>query len=102
MVTLLRKIIGDPGEKAIEKIAQTLVPDINSLEGQMQGRSDEELFDLTRQFRDRLARGEALDEPAALRPSPQCGRWPAATWASAITTYSLSGALCCTGARSPK
>ena len=52
MVTLLRKIIGDPGEKAIDRIAQSLVPDINSLEGRMQARSDEELSDLTQQFRD--------------------------------------------------
>ena len=62
MVTLLKKIIGDPGEKAIDKIAQTLVPEINALESPMQARSDEQLYDLTRQFRDRLARDEALDD----------------------------------------
>ena len=62
MVTLLKKIIGDPGEKAIDKIAQTLVPDINALEGQMQARSDDELLELTQQFRDRLERGETLDD----------------------------------------
>ncbi len=62
MVTLLRKIIGDPGEKAIDKIAQTLVPDINGLEDQMQARSDEELEGLTQNFKDRLGRGESLDD----------------------------------------
>ncbi len=62
MVTLLRKIIGDPGEKAIDKLANTLVPEINSLEVQMQARSDAELGGLTQQFRDRLDRGESLDD----------------------------------------
>ena len=62
MVTLLRKIIGDPGEKAIDKIAQTLVPDINGLEDQMQARSDEELEGLTQNFKNRLGRGESLDD----------------------------------------
>ena len=62
MVTLLRKIIGDPGEKAIDKIAQTVVPEINDLEPEMQARSDEQLGELTQQFRDRLARGETLDD----------------------------------------
>ncbi|MYC29854.1 MAG: preprotein translocase subunit SecA [Chloroflexi bacterium] len=62
MVTLLRKIIGDPGEKAIDKIAQTVVPEINNLEPEMQARSDEQLGELTQQFRDRLAGGETLDD----------------------------------------
>ena len=62
MVTLLRKIIGDPGEKAIDKIAQTLVPEINDLEPEMRARSDEQWGELTQQFRDRLARGETLDD----------------------------------------
>ena len=62
MVTLLRKIIGDPGEKAIDKIAETLVPHINDLEPDMQARSDEELLGMTAQFRNRLDRGEALDD----------------------------------------
>ena len=88
MVTLLKKIIGDPGEKAIDKIAQTLVPDINDLEGQMQARSDDELLDLTQQFRERLARGETLDdllpeafaavrEVARRKPGPAALRRPA-------------------------
>ncbi len=62
MVTLLRKIIGDPGEKAVEKLAQTLVPEINALEAQMQARSDTDLCGLTQEFRHRLERGETLDD----------------------------------------
>ena len=62
MVTLLRKIIGDPGEKAIDKLAQTLVPQVNDLEPGMQTRSDEELYGLTQEFRHRLERGETLDD----------------------------------------
>ena len=62
MVTLLRKIIGDPGEKAIDKIAENMVPHINDLEPQMRARSDEELLEMTVQFRGRLDRGESLDD----------------------------------------
>ncbi len=62
MVTLLRKIIGDPGEKAIEKLSQTVVPRINGLESRMQALTDEQIYDLTRQFRDRLACRETLDD----------------------------------------
>ncbi len=62
MVTLLRKIIGDPGEKAVDRIAQSLVPRINDLEPAMRARSDDELRSLTPHFQDRLARGESLDD----------------------------------------
>jgi len=62
MVTLLRKIIGDPGEKAIDKIAETMVPHINDLEPRMRACSDEELLGMTAQFRGRLDRGESLDD----------------------------------------
>ena len=61
MVTLLRKFIGDPGEKAVEKIAQTLAPQINALESQMQALSDTQLSELTPRFKARLAKGETLD-----------------------------------------
>ena len=61
MVTLLKKIIGDPGERAVDKIAQTLVPQINAFEPRMQARSDEDFYGLTQAFRERLTRGESLD-----------------------------------------
>ena len=62
MVTLLRKFIGDPGEKAVDKIGQSLVPKINALEPGLQGLSDDQLRGQTERFRERLARGETLDD----------------------------------------
>ncbi len=62
MVTLLRKFIGDPSEKAVDKISQDLVPAINALEGELQSRSDAQLRELTEQFRHRLTRGETLED----------------------------------------
>ena len=62
MVTLLRKFIGDPGEKAVDKIGQSLVPKINALESGLQGLSDDQLRGQTARFRERLARGETLDD----------------------------------------
>ena len=62
MVTLLRKFIGDPGEKAVEKIRQQVVPQINALERGMRKLSDEELAGQTVKFRERLAAGETLED----------------------------------------
>ena len=62
MVTLLRKFIGDPGEKAVDKIGQSLVPKINALEPGLQNLSDDQLRGQTERFRERLARGETLDD----------------------------------------
>ena len=62
MVTLLRKFIGDPGEKAVAKIRQQVVPQINALEPAVQALSDAELKGQTAKFRERLAAGETLDD----------------------------------------
>ena len=62
MVTLLRKFIGDPGEKAVAKIRQQVAPQINALEPAMQALSLEELAGQTVKFRERLAAGETLDD----------------------------------------
>ena len=62
MVTLLRKFIGDPSEKAVDKIERDLVPIINALEADLLGLSDDELRDKTDQFRERLAQGETTDD----------------------------------------
>ena len=76
MVTLLRKFIGDPSEKAVDKIGQAVVPAINALENRMQGLTDVQLLDMTGQFRDRLARGETLDDllPEAFAVVREVGR----------------------------
>lgn len=62
MVTLLRKFIGDPGEKAVAKIRQQVAPQINALEPAMQALSDTELAGQTAKFQERLAAGETLEE----------------------------------------
>ncbi len=60
MMALLGKIFGDANERYIKSI-QPLVGEINSREGEFQKFSDDELKDLTAQFRRRLAGGAALD-----------------------------------------
>ena len=78
MVTLLRKFIGDPGEKAVEKIRQQVVPQINALEPEMQALSDGELAGQTVKFRERLAAGETLDDllPEAFATVRETARRP--------------------------
>ena len=61
MVSFLRKLVGDPGEKIIDKI-RPIVPRINAVEGTMQQLSDQQLRDKTEEFKGRLAKGETLDD----------------------------------------
>ncbi len=58
---LLTKVFGDPNEASI-KPYQTVVPDVNELEPEMEALSDEELAGLAEEFRGRLADGETLDD----------------------------------------
>ncbi len=50
------------GQSPLLKAAQNVVPKINALESAMQAKSDEELKELTRLFRERLQNGETTDE----------------------------------------
>lgn len=61
MFGLLNKIVGDSNEKAV-KALRPVVDEINSLEDEMKSLSDEELRDLTPEFRSRLESGESLDD----------------------------------------
>ncbi len=61
MVSLLRKIVGDSSEKAAEKI-RPIVRQINELESQVQQLSGDQLRAKTDDFKDRLARGDTLDD----------------------------------------
>ncbi len=54
-------VFGSKHERDIKKIVP-IVAHINALEAEMQARSDEELGQLTTQFRQRLANGESLDD----------------------------------------
>ncbi|MEC9272814.1 MAG: preprotein translocase subunit SecA, partial [Chloroflexota bacterium] len=61
MVSVLQKVLGDPNEKALKKLAP-LVNDINELEVEFQKMTDGELHGMTEEFRSRLADGESLDD----------------------------------------
>ena len=79
MVTLLRKFIGDPAEKAVGKIRQQVVPEINAWEADMQALSDAQLAGQTARFRERLAAGESLEDllPEAFATVRETARRPA-------------------------
>ena len=59
MVTVLGKLLGDPNEKAVKKILPT-VAKINALEQDFQKLTDDQLWNKTEDFKDRLAKGETL------------------------------------------
>ncbi|MDA1297891.1 MAG: preprotein translocase subunit SecA [Chloroflexi bacterium] len=61
MFGILNKIVGDSNEKAVKGL-QPIVDEINSLEDEMKSLSDEELRNLTTEFRSRLEAGESLDD----------------------------------------
>ena len=79
MVTLLRKFIGDPAERAVGKIRQQVVPEINAWEPEMQALSDTQLAGQTARFRERLAAGESLEDllPEAFATVRETARRPA-------------------------
>ena len=58
---ILSKVIGDPSEKEINRL-QPLVDDINALEQTFEALTDEELRAKTHEFRQRLVRGETLED----------------------------------------
>lgn len=61
MFGLLQKIFGTSNDRAIKKM-QPLVDEINSLEEKLSSKSDEELSALTGIFKERLSKGETLDD----------------------------------------
>jgi preprotein translocase subunit SecA len=58
---IVKKIFGDPNEKAIKQL-MPLVQDINELESSMQELSDGELMEISSEFRRRFDNGESLDD----------------------------------------
>lgn len=58
---LMEKIFGDLNEKEVKKIGK-IVDQVEALDEQMQGLSDEELQAKTPEFRERLQNGETLDD----------------------------------------
>ena len=59
-MSFLNKILGDPNKKVIDKI-MPIVEEINSLEGEMEKLSLEQLRAKTEEFKNRLAKDESLD-----------------------------------------
>ena len=62
MVSLLRKFVRDPAEKAVDKIIHDVVPRINALEDGLRQLDDDQLRAKTDEFRGRLNRGETPDD----------------------------------------
>lgn len=60
-MSILGKIFGDANERYICSL-EPLVSEINKFEPEFEKLSDEELNDLTRQFKERLSGGESLDD----------------------------------------
>ena len=60
MVNIARKIFGSKNDRELKKI-RPLVERINSLESALQPLNDEALRGKTASFKERIARGEALD-----------------------------------------
>ena len=61
MFNFLTKVFGSKNERDLKKLAP-LVEKINALEPEMQALRDDQLKALTPAFRDRLSRGEPLDD----------------------------------------
>jgi len=60
-MSILNKVFGDANEKYLKKL-QPVVEKINSLEKEFEGFSDEELKKRTYQLKERLRKGESLDD----------------------------------------
>ncbi len=60
-MSLFNKIFGDPNEKELKQL-YPLVDKVNSFESEISKLNDEKLKDKTREFRERLEKGEKLDD----------------------------------------
>ena len=60
-MSILNKVFGDANEKYLKKL-QPVIEKINSLENEFEGFSDEELKKRTYQLKERLRKGESLDD----------------------------------------
>lgn len=72
---MLKTLLGDPNARKLKKY-QPYVTDINVLEEEIQALSDEQLVSKTTEFRQRLAKGETLDDllPEAFAVVREAGR----------------------------
>lgn len=61
MRSVLTKVLGDPNDKALKQL-RPIVEEINALEPSMQELSNDELQELSAEFRERIEAGETLDD----------------------------------------
>ena len=61
MLGFIKRFLGDNNDKEIERM-QVMVEQINALESEMTGLTDDKLRGHTKIFRERLANGESLDD----------------------------------------
>ena len=61
MDSLLAKVFGKKADREVKRI-RPMVAAINSLEGQLQQFTDEQLRAKTQEFKDRIAKGATTDE----------------------------------------
>ncbi len=75
MLNLVQKIIGSRNDRFIKKVSKT-VQKINSLEPEFKKLSDQELKAKTQEYKDRVAKGEALDNllPEAFATVREAGK----------------------------
>ncbi|MBK2106971.1 preprotein translocase subunit SecA [Francisella philomiragia] len=75
MLNLVQKIIGSRNDRFIKKVSKT-VQKINSLEPEFEKLSDQELKTKTQEYKDRVAKGEALDNllPEAFATVREAGK----------------------------
>ncbi|MEY8715010.1 preprotein translocase subunit SecA [Francisella philomiragia] len=75
MLNLVQKIIGSRNDRFIKKVSKT-VQKINSLEPEFEKLSDQELKVKTQEYKDRVAKGEALDNllPEAFATVREAGK----------------------------
>ena len=58
---LVKKVFGSQNDRQLKRMSK-IVDNINSLEGHYEALSESELLDVTTVLRDRLAKGESLDD----------------------------------------
>ena len=81
---LMEKILGTHSERELKRV-YPLVDKIEALGPEMEALSDEELRGKTQEFKDRLAKGETLDDLLAGGISPLCVRLRSVSLGCAIT-----------------
>ncbi len=101
MLGLAKKLFGSSNDRKVKAMHGPRRARSTRWSRRSQALSDEQLRGKTDEFRERLAKGETLDD-LWTRPSPWCARPPSGRWASATTTCSWSAAWSCTRAASPR